>query len=47
VDSALAQLRVLVTIPSFWKLAAIRLMPPSPSLRIDPRLVKLLESAAK
>jgi tetratricopeptide (TPR) repeat protein len=46
-DSALAHLRVLLTLPSFWKPGAIRLMPGFAALRGDPRFVKLLESAPK
>jgi tetratricopeptide (TPR) repeat protein len=46
-DSALAHLRVLLTLPSFWKPGAIRLMPTFATLRNDARFVKLLEGAPK
>ena len=46
-DSALAHLKVLLTLPSNWKPGALRLLPEFASLRNDPRFVKLLESAPK
>jgi tetratricopeptide (TPR) repeat protein len=46
-DSALAHLKVLLTLPSFWKPGAVFLMPTFAALRNDPRFVKLLESAPK